>query len=83
MTDPVKIGLWRPKVQSFRLAVRSPTMPKEPPPAETPAELRAKAQHARALARNLPIGDELERRLREIAAELEAQADALERQKPP
>jgi hypothetical protein len=60
-----------------------PTMPKEPPPAETPAELRAKAQHARALASNLPIGDELERRLREIAAQWEAQADALERQKPP
>ena len=62
--------------------MRSPSMPKEPPPAGTPAELRAKAQHARRLARG-PVGDEMVRYLLEIAAELEAQADALERQKPP
>jgi hypothetical protein len=57
-------------------------MPKEPPPAETPSELRAKAQHARRLSRG-PVGDETARYLLEIAAEWEAQADALERQKPP
>jgi hypothetical protein len=55
----------------------------KPPPAETPAELRAKAQHARALASNLPLYDEMTRRLLEIAAEWEAAADALERQKSP
>jgi hypothetical protein len=58
-------------------------MSDEPPPAKTAAELRAMAQHARDLAsRQLP-GDEITRRLHELAAELEAEADTLERRQSP
>ena len=49
---------------------------------KTPAELRAMAQRARALAHDVP-DDVMSARLLEIAAELEAQADAQERQNPP
>jgi hypothetical protein len=48
----------------------------------TAAEFRALAQRARALAHDVP-DDVMSARLLEIAAELEAQADALERQSPP
>jgi hypothetical protein len=52
-------------------------MSEDPSPA---AELRARAQHARELARGQPPSDELTRRLLRLADELEAEADALERQ---
>ena len=51
----------------------------EPPSA---AELRARAERARALANGLLPNDETARRLRQVADELEAEADALERQQP-
>jgi hypothetical protein len=57
-------------------------MSAEPPSAATPAELRAQAQHARRLAYGVP-SDESAHRLWKLADQLEAQADALERQKPP
>ena len=57
-------------------------MPNEPPSSKTPAELRAQAHHARELARELLPNDELGRRLRRLADDLEAEADALERQTP-
>jgi hypothetical protein len=46
-----------------------------------PTELRAKAQHARKLADRAygVSADDLVDRLREVANELEAEADALER----
>jgi hypothetical protein len=48
----------------------------------TPTELRAKAHDARRLADRAygVSADELVNRLREVANELEAEADALERQ---
>ena len=52
------------------------------PPAATAAELRAMAQRARELAHDVP-DDVMSARLLEIAAELEAQANAQERQNPP
>ena len=52
------------------------------PLSKTPAELRAQAHHARELARELLPNDELGRRLRRLADDLEAEADALERQTP-
>jgi hypothetical protein len=55
----------------------------EPPPHKTPAELRAQADHARELAHALSSSDETGRHLRRLADELEAEADALERQTPP
>jgi hypothetical protein len=55
----------------------------EPPPRKTPAELRAQARHARELAHALSSSDETGRHLRRLADELEAEADALERQTPP
>jgi hypothetical protein len=48
-------------------------------PAMTAAEFRALAQRARALAHDVP-DDVMSARLLEIAAELDAQADALEQQ---
>ena len=47
------------------------------------AELRAQAHHARELARALSPSDETARRLRQLADDLEAEADALERKAPP
>jgi hypothetical protein len=58
-------------------------MSDEPSSPKTPAELRAMARHAREVARGQVRGDEIVRRLLEIADQLEAEADALERQKPP
>ena len=59
-------------------------MLQKPLSAETPAELRAVAEHPRRLARGLRPNDETARRLAEIADELEARADAPElQQKPP
>ena len=52
----------------------------EPPSA---AELRAQADHARDLANVLSPRDETARRLRQVADELEAEADVLERQTSP
>jgi hypothetical protein len=49
---------------------------------KTPAELRAMAQRARALAHDVP-DDVMSAQLLEIAAELEAQADAMERRQAP
>ena len=51
-------------------------MPNEPPSSKTPAELRAQAHHARELARELLPNDELGRRLRRLADDLEAEASA-------
>ena len=47
------------------------------------AELRAQAHHARELARALSPSDETACRLRQLADDLEAEADALERKAPP
>jgi hypothetical protein len=58
-------------------------MANEPPPHKTAAELRAEADHARKLARELLPNDEVGRSLRRLADDLEAQADALERQTSP
>jgi hypothetical protein len=55
-------------------------MANESPPHKTASELRAEADHARKLARELLPNDEVGRRLRRFADELEAQADAVERQ---
>jgi hypothetical protein len=55
-------------------------MANEPPPHKTAAELRAEADHARDLAHALSSSDETARHLRRLADELEAEADALERQ---
>ena len=44
------------------------------------AELRARAGRARVLANGLLPNDETGRRLRQVADELEAEAEALERQ---
>jgi hypothetical protein len=52
----------------------------EPPSA---AELRARAERARALANGLLPNDETARRLRQVADELEAEANALERRQTP
>ena len=53
------------------------------PSAATSTELRAQADHARDLANALSPRDETARRLRQVADELEAKADARERQTPP
>jgi PHD/YefM family antitoxin component YafN of YafNO toxin-antitoxin module len=53
-------------------------MSKDPPPI---AELRAQAQRYREFALDLLPRDPGARRLREIADDLEAQAEALERQR--
>jgi hypothetical protein len=66
-----------------RLSARSHAclvMANEPPSSKTPTELRAQAHHARDLANGLLPNDETARRLRQVADELEAEADALERQ---
>ena len=52
----------------------------EPP---STAELRTRADHARDLANALSPSDETARRLRQLADDLEAEADALERKAPP
>jgi hypothetical protein len=47
---------------------------------KTPGQLRAQAYRARQLANGLLPSDETARRLRQVAAELEEKANALERQ---
>jgi hypothetical protein len=83
---PIKSKEPRPSFPSRRPAtcrsdMRSPTM-SVGPPAATAAELWTMAQRARALAHDVP-DDVMSARLLEIAAELEAQADAQKRQNPP
>jgi hypothetical protein len=56
-------------------------MPEQPP--ATPAKLRAMAEQVRALARGRLPRDEIVRRLLDMAAELEAEADVLERRNRP
>jgi hypothetical protein len=47
----------------------------------TPTELRKQATRARAFAEQL-VGDVAEKRLRELADELDAKADAMEQPQP-
>jgi hypothetical protein len=60
-------------------------MSDEPPSSnyKTPEQLRAQAHRARELANGLLPSDETARRLRQLADELEAEADALDRQSSP
>ena len=60
-----------------------PMMQNRSSPAATSTELRAQADHARDLANVLSPRDETARRLRQVADELEAEADVLERQTSP
>src|SRR5437868_709285 len=71
------------KRETWRTRACFHTMSRSTPSAETPAGLRATARLAREFSQTLHPSDENARRLLELAAELEARADALERQKPP